>query len=44
MASLPAPVEGEDGDEFIMGMSDGSIGVIAKGEKTVRFLPVQKGN
>ena len=43
MASLP-PVPNDDaGDEFIMGMSDGTLGVVARGDKSARFVPVQKG-
>ena len=45
MCSLP-PIpdsEGEAEDEFIMGMSDGTLGVVARGELTARFLPIQKG-
>ena len=45
VCSLPAIPgnEGEVEDEFIMGMSDGTLGVIARGDSTARFLPIQKG-
>ena len=43
VASLPPTADGEGGEEFIMGMSDGSIGVIPRGERTARFIPLQKG-
>ena len=45
MCSLP-PIPNSDGeaeDEFIMGMSDGTLGVVARGESVARFLPIQKG-
>ena len=45
MCSLP-PIPGNEGDtedEFIMGMSDGTLGVVARGDSTARFLPIQKG-
>lgn len=41
-ASLPLPVEG--GNEFIMGMDNGSLGIIARGDRRVsNFIPVQTG-
>jgi hypothetical protein len=45
VCSLP-PIPDSDGeaDEFIMGMSDGTLGVVARGESSARFLPIQKGN
>jgi hypothetical protein len=43
VASLPAMPNDDSGDEFIMGMSDGTLGVVARGEKNARFIPIQKG-
>ena len=41
-ATLPLPIEG--GNEFIMGMDNGSIGIIARGDRKVsNFIPVQTG-
>ncbi len=41
-AALPLPIEG--GNEFIMGMDNGSIGIIARGDRKVNnFIPVQTG-
>lgn len=44
-AALPAGEESEGGDEYVMGMSDGTLGVLVRGEQTVtRFVSVQKGS
>ena len=41
-AALPVPEEG--GDEFVMGMANGQLGVVGRGERAVsRFVDVQKG-
>ena len=41
-AALPLPEEG--GDEFVMGMANGQLGVVARGERAAsRFVDVQKG-
>jgi len=41
-AALPLPEEG--GDEFVMGMANGQLGVVGRGERTAsRFVDVQKG-
>ena len=40
---MRANSDGEAEDEFIMGMSDGTLGVVARGESVARFLPIQKG-
>ena len=43
MASLPANPSDDSSDEFVLGMSDGTLGVVARGEKNARFVYVQKG-
>jgi WD40 repeat protein len=42
-AALPVPSE-EGGNEFVLGLSNGSIGIIGRGEKSLsNVIPVQKG-
>ena len=41
-AALPLPEEG--GDEFVMGMANGQLGVVGRGERAIsRMVDVQKG-